>query len=328
MKNFKKYLTFAALSLTALAASSDPAYPNRTVSIVVPFPAGGGADYLARSLADELQKKLNGNFIVENRPGGSGIIAAEYVKRAKADGYTLLFTPEPIPALNPVVFRSLPYSIKDFAPVGNVFTSRVGLLVSTKNPNIQTFDDLVNYARANPGKLNYASFGMASSPHLAMELFQKLSKSKMTHITYSGAAPAAQAVGAGTVDLTFTGRGSASALLTAGHIRMLAITGDKRLPEAPDVPTFKEIGKGFEEMKFTIPYTGILAPAGTPESIIKKVNLALKDILSDKEWVAKKINPIGTEAAWSSPEEYGKIIAGISNFWKPVVQEAGVQAER
>lgn len=323
-----KYLAFVLLSLAAVTAGAEAAYPSRPVTIVVPFPAGGGADYFARAFAEELQKKFGRPFVIDNRSGASGIIAAEYVKRAKPDGYTLLFTPEPIVALNPLVFRNLPYSISDFAPVAGLLRTRVGILVSTKNPHIQTYEDLVRHARANPGKLNYASFGVASSPQLAMELFKKLTQTDIAHISYRGSAPAMQDVAAGIVDMTYTGRGSGGSLLAAGHARMLAITGDKRVPEAPDVPTFKELDKRLEQMKFTEPYAGILAPAGTPRAIIDKLSNALKEICEDKEFVQRKLTVVSNEADWTSPDDYARIIAEISAFWKPFVQESGIQADR
>jgi tripartite-type tricarboxylate transporter receptor subunit TctC len=328
MKMIKKLLGFSLLSLATLTASAEASYPSRPVTIVVPFPAGGGADYLARAFAEELKKKFNQPFLIDNRGGASGILAAEYVKRAKPDGYTIIFTPEPIVALNPVVFRNLPYSINDFAPIAGLLRTRVGVIVSAKSPHIQSFDSLMRHARANPGKLNYASFGVASSPQLAMELFNSLTGTEITHISYRGSAPAMQDLAAGNVDMTYTGRGSGGGLLTSGQVRMLAITGDKRSPQAPDVPTFKELDPRLENMKFTEPYAGMLAPAGTPAPIIQKLSLALKEILQDKEFVDRKFTSVNNEADWSSAQDYAKIIADITAFWRPFVQQAGIQAER
>lgn len=324
MKHRKKLITLLCLSLANVGAMAADNFPSRSVSVVVPFPAGGGVDMLARALGNELSERWQQPVVVENRAGGSGVIAAQHIVNAKADGYTLLFTAEPILAINPLVFKELPYSVDDFAPISAVVSLPQVMFVHSNNENIQTLPELIQYAKKNPGKLTYASFGTASSPQLAMEQLKHKAGIDVLHVPYRGGAPAVIDLAAGTVDMTITGVQTARPAWESGKARMIAIAGDKRAPNFPDVPTFAE--QGLSGIEATA-YLGMVAPAKTPQAVIDKIYQDIKAIVDDKAFQEKYILPANQVPMASTPEEYAQIMENMRETLKPIVKSAGIVAE-
>ncbi|MFT3664583.1 Bug family tripartite tricarboxylate transporter substrate binding protein [Piscinibacter sp.] len=319
----RSIVTGVLLSLCSALACAQK-FPAGPVTIVVPFPAGGGVDNLARQLAKKLAERWGQQVLIDNKAGASGFIAAQHVARAAPDGQTLLFTAEPIVSINPLVFKKLPYSVDDFAPISALVSLPQALFVSSSNANIQTVPDLLAYARKNPGRLNYGSFGPASSPQLAMELFKSLAKVDIQHVPYKGGSPAMVDLGAGTIDMVITGAATAKPMLDAGKVRMIAISGKSRSPNHPNVPTFAEVG--LPDMEATA-YLGILAPVKTPQPVMQELTQSVRAVMADRSFVETHVIPQNQVPLNSTGEEYARLIKSVSDLWAPVVKQAGITAD-
>ena len=249
----------AALTGVAGPPASAQTYPSRTVTIVVPYPAGGLGDILPRAMAQVLQEQTGQTFIVDNRPGATQALGTRYAAHAVADGYTLLFGSVTSLALNPILKKDLPYDpLKDFEPIALTYISPM-YLVTRPDLKMNSVKDLIALARAEPKKLNYSSGGVGSSSHFAAELFNTMAGTSMTHVPYAGTGPAIRDTMAGIVDLTFTGSGMSYA--KQGQVKALATTGATRSQAAPELPTLAESGLAGYEASI---WFGFLAPAGTP----------------------------------------------------------------
>ena len=300
-----------------------PAYPSHPVRIVVPFPAGGTTDILARAVAQRFTEAFGQTFIVDNRPGAGGNIGAELVAKSAPDGYTLVMGTVGTHAINPSLYAKMPYDhIKDFAPVFLVAGVPNVLEVNPSLP-VHSVAELVAYAKANPGKLDFASSGSGTSIHLSGEMFKTMAGVSMQHVPYKGSAPALQGLVGGQVQLMFDNLPSSLALIKAGKLRALAVTSAERSATLPDLPTIAESGyPGFEASS----WFGLLAPAGTPPAIIAKLNAEGNAWLASPD-AKQKLLAQGAIAAGGSPEDFAHHIAAETAKWAKVVKASGAKVE-
>lgn len=312
----------ALSAATAWAAAAPAGYPSRPVTIVVPFAPGGGSDNIARLLASKLGERIKGSVIIDNKPGAGTNIGNEYVSRANGDGYTLLFGQVTL-SINPYVYKNLRYNVqKDFVPVAS-FASSPTVLVVTNNMPAKTVQEFVAYAKANPGKVNFGSGGTGTSVHLAGELFSSLTGTQMVHIPYKGSAPAVTDLIGGQIQAIFDTAPSALPHIGGGKVRALAVTGAKRLPALPNVPTFAEAGvPGFDAPA----WYGVLAPAKTAKPIVQYLNAEIQEVLKDPS-VQERLSQLGATPMPGSPESFGAYIKTEAERWSAVVQKAHVNAD-
>ena len=308
-----------ALSLPAGAAE----YPNRPVTIVVAFTPGGPSDVLSRILGKRMQEILHQPFIIENRPGSGGNIAAEQAARAAPDGYTLLMGNNSILATNAALYRKLAYDPEsDFIPISLIGTQANILVVNPAVP-VHSMGELIALAKANPGKLNFASSGFGAAAHLAGELFKTETKINIVHVPYKGAAPALQDVLAGHVQMMFATAASVIGLIKNDKVRALAVTTPKRTALLPDLPTVDELGiKGFDATT----WHGLVAPAGTPKEIIDTLSFAIVEALKDPA-TQKSLIDLGVDIVGDSPKEFEAYIKTEIPKWTAVVKQSGAQIE-
>jgi tripartite-type tricarboxylate transporter receptor subunit TctC len=323
----KHSILIAAASLLAAAAAfgqGDPAanYPNRPVKIIVSVPAGGGVDTVTRILAAGLQQRMGQPFVLENRGGGGGNIGAEAAYVADPDGYTLLASqPAPLTS-NIALYKKLNFDPAALEPVAVMSRFPNVLLVRADFP-AKTVQEFIAYAKANPGKVTYASQGPGTSSHLTAALFERMSATKMLHVPYRGTGPALNDLVAGHVDCIFMELASAYKLHEGGKARVLAVATDKRLDAMPDIPTLTEVGlTGF----VSDTWNAISAPPKTPRSIILKLNRTLNDILGEGETKAR-FHELHLMAAGGSPEDMAKLKREETERWTKVIRDAGIQPE-
>jgi len=326
MKPFKA----AAIALMfALALAFGPGvhaqnYPNRPMRIVVPYPAGGGIDIIARAIANQLTQRWGQPVIVENRPGSGTIAAAEGVARSAPDGYTLMLTTDATLTINPHLYAKLPYDpVKDFAPVTQLVLLNQLLLANVGVP-ANTLRELIAYAKANPGKLNYASYGAGSQPHLAMEMLKSQAGIDIVHVPYKGIPQAVPAAIAGEVQLTFSGAASTIAYIKGGRLKALAIGGKARLLLLPEVPTFAE--SGFPDIPSNA-WFGLFVPAGAPREIVMKLHGEITRMFKEPEFNQKEVVAKGYELVASTPEEFAIFLAADSERNARAVKISGAKAE-
>ncbi|CAM4052048.1 Bug family tripartite tricarboxylate transporter substrate binding protein [Bordetella tumulicola] len=316
-------LSLALASVGPLVANAAETYPGKPVRIVVPYPPGGFNDTLARTASEYLTKTWKQSVVVENKPGGNTLIGNTLVAQSEPDGYTLLITPLPFSAL-PGLYRSkMPYdALKDFEPVIWAGSTQ-NILTVRADSRFKSVKELIAYAKANPGKVNYGSTGSGSSNHLSMELFLELTGTKMTHIPYKGSAPAVTALLAGDIDVLFDNLPNVYPNLMAGKLTGLAATGAKRAPLLPNIPTVVEAGvPGYE---VTV-WFGMQAPAGTPVDVIKKINAGMVGMLQEKD-VVEKFSKQGVEIVASSPAQFKTLVAAEVPKWTGVIDRAGIKIE-
>lgn len=311
-----KLLAMAAAS-PASWASAMQAYPSQTVKILLGYSAGGASDAVARLLAQQLSVEFGRMFVVENRPGASATIAAGAVAKALPDGYTLLVSTGPDSTIMPIVSK-LPYTVpQDFAPV-SLLTSVASVLVVRSDSPYRSVADLVQAARAQPGRLNYGSYGSGSAAHMSAELFKSLTKTSITHIPFKGSAPAMTELLAGRLDLMFDTFFSAMPQIKAGKLRPTAVTTAKRVMSAPDVPTMQEAGvAGYEFQSFL----GLSAPARTPGPVIERLNREAVKIFSSAE-MRQQMTELGMTAAPGTPQEYAAFLAAELKRNRQLIRDA------
>ena len=315
-------LLIACATLLGAGSALGQAYPNKSIKLFVGFPPGGGSDALARLLGAALPEKLGQQVLVDNKPGANTIVATEYVKSQPADGYTLLFVSASF-SINPSLYK-LTYDIeKDFAPVTVV--AIVPLLLITHNSvPVTTVKELIALAKAQPGKLNYASFGIGSAAHLAGEMMLSMTGTDMLHVPYKGSAPAIADVLGGRVTMMMPGIGSAINLAKEGKLKALAVSTAKRASGAPDIPTIAESGiPGFD----VATWESIQAPVGTPPDAIARLNTAIREAVAGNELRQKMLN-LGFEPdAMKSPSETAQFIRAERQKWAKLVKERNIKAE-
>jgi tripartite-type tricarboxylate transporter receptor subunit TctC len=298
------------------AAAQAPAFPVAPVRLIVPFPAGGSLDVVARPMAEPFQQMTGQPLIVENVAGANGLIAGARVAQSKPDGHTLFLASNAQVSLAPLLNAKMSYDPhKDLVPIMHVVDQLVVLYVSAKSP-YNSVADVVAAARRSPGKIDVASSGLGSLPHLAMELFAQLSGLKFNHVPYKGGAPAIQAVAAGEVPLTFTAVGTAKALTTSGHVRPLAVASAKRGSSLPDLPTFAELG--FTNMQVA-GWMGLMGPSGMPESTVQRLSEVSRRILALPNFQAILADN-AMEARGGTPADLHAFIQADANRWAPVVK--------
>jgi tripartite-type tricarboxylate transporter receptor subunit TctC len=314
-----------AFGLALLAASNGAAvaqYPDRPIRLLTPFPPGGAVDVVTRLVADKMAAELGKPFVIEAKAGGGGIIATDAVAKADKDGYTLLIT-TPNHTINAALNPKLPYDTeKDLAPV-SIFAAVPEVLVSHPSAPFSDFKGFVEYAKANPGKLNYSSAGIGTLPHITMEVLLKAAGIKVTHVPYRGAAPAMTDLLAGVVQLKLDTYATSYQNVEAGRLKVLAYAGKTRSPLMPNVPTVAEMGvPGYEG----ILWIGIMAPAGTPQPVIDKLAAAAAKAVKQPE-LAERFKKDGIDAVGGTPSEFAKQIAREIPEWRDVIQSAGIKAE-
>ena len=312
---------FALLATLSSAVAAD--YPSRPVTLIVAFTPGGPSDVLARIVGRQLEKILGQTFVIDNRPGGAGNIAAETVAHAAPDGYTLLMGNNGLLATNQSLFKKLNFDgEKDFAPISLIGSQPNILVVNPKFP-ATSMAELVAYAKANPGKLNYANSGFGAAAHLSAELFKSEAKVDIVSVSYKGAAPALQDLIAGHVQLMFATSASAMSFIKAGTLRPLAVTTRDRFSLLPDLPTVAELGlPGFDATT----WHGLVAPAGTPGEVIDTLNRATVAALKDADTL-RQLHDLGVEVGSSTAAEFAAYIHSEVPKWAAVVKASGAQVE-
>lgn len=310
----------AAIAAWLLAWSAMAAYPDRSVRLIVPFPAGGPTDIQARILAQKLGDKLGQTFVVDNRPGAGGNIGTRAAAQSAADGYTLLLM-TPAQVINMKFYDQPGYDLnKDFVPVGLVSTAPALLLANPKL-GAKTVADVIRIAKENPGKISYASAGAGLSTHLMMEAIRKQAGIDMVHVPYKGSAPALAGLIAGDTSLLMDSMVSGLPPVRSGALNALAVSSAKRSPIAPEIPTIAESGlPGFD----AITWYGIMAPAGTPRASVDTIARALNEILSAPE-IRTRFLEMGSEPARVDPDSFGKFLDAEEKRWLQVVQESGAK---
>ncbi len=316
---------FWCLVIAALvpAAQAQDGYPSKSITLVVTVPPGGAADFVARLIGQKLSDALGQPVIISNRGGAGGAIAADNVAKSAPDGYTLLLNSITTHGIGPHLYSNLPYdSVRDFTSI--IFVAHLPLIMTINSGHeMKSVPDLIAYAKANPGKLSFASSSNGSAPHLAGELFQTVAGIKMLHVPYRGSGPAVIDVGAGRVDIMFDGVPSLLPLMQAGKLRPLAAASAARNPVVPDAPTFDELG--IKGMEISLWY-GLLGPAGLPQPIVQRLNAELGSILKMpdiRDGFAKQ----GVIAAGGTPEDFAAFMRAESARWGEVVRRNNIKIE-
>ena len=315
-----RYFVFVCLAATLLASSARADdYPARPVTILVPYAAGGGTDILARLLAQGLSERLGNSFIVENRPGGGTVLAANVTAKAAPDGYTLLMGTSTPLAINATLHKSLPYNpSKDFVPLALVAKVPFVLVVNPALP-VKTTADLVKYAKANAGKLSFGTSGPGSPHHLYMELFKSMTGTEMVHVPYKGSVPALTDVMSGSIPVMFVDLAPALNLIRDGKVRALGVSTDTRVPELADVPPVADGVPGFEASAWQM----LVAPAATPQAVVDKLHAALKAIEALPA-TQQKIRSFGMIPVGSgSVAELDSFVKSEIGRWGDVVKKSG-----
>jgi tripartite-type tricarboxylate transporter receptor subunit TctC len=312
-------IVIAGLSGADAAAQS---YPNRPIKLIVPFPAGGPPDTIARLVGNDIAARLGQNVVIDNRPGGGATIGTRAAANAEPDGYTLLYGSTTSLSIGPALFKNLDYDpVKSFAPVAPV---SVGSMVVAVNAGVpaKTVKELVAYAKANPGKLHNGA-GVASPPHIAWGLFTLTTGADIVYVPYRGMAQAMTDMVAGQIQMMIDGIGSLLPHIRDGKVRALAVTGTSRSPDLPDVPTMIESGYPDYVLSF---WTGILAPAGTPPELVAKVNGAINEGLKSPE-MKQSLAKFNVEPNIASPREFSVFLAAEARKWADIVKATNIKIE-
>ncbi len=310
-----------ALATVSLAAHADT-WPDKPVRIVVPYTAGGTTDFVARQVAQKLTESTGKSFFVENKPGASGTIGTLQVARSAPDGYTLLANDTTYTML-PSLFKTLPWDYNnDLVPVTTIAQTPVILIVPASS-KFKTLQELIDFARQNPGKLNFGSGGAGSSTHLSAEVFKKDAKVSITHIPYKGAGDALMGLIGNNVDILITATPTAVPQIKGGKARALAVTGAARVPALPDVPTFAEAG--LKDYK-VINWFGLAAPKGTPPALVAKLQAAVQKSVNSPE-VKERLASMGAQPGGIAPADFVRRIKDDTALWSQVAKSADVKAE-
>jgi tripartite-type tricarboxylate transporter receptor subunit TctC len=314
----------AAATMLAVAAASGQAFPTKPLRIVVPFSAGGPADITTRNIAPRMTELLGQSIIVDNRAGGSGIIGADLVAKAPADGYTLLMATASIVAINMVTFTKLPYdTLRDLQPLTPIMTTTTILVVHPSMP-AKSLKELVALARARPAEIVFGSAGNGGTLHLSLEMLMKSAGVKMTHVPYKGAAPAVIDVVAGQINGMFVDLPVVSPYIKTGRVRALAVASPQRSVYFPDVPTTKEAGYANVELQN---YYALLLPIKTPRDIVARLHdVAVKTVNTPS--VREKLISVGADPLTMTPDEFGRFLRADIEKWDKVVKAAGVRIEQ
>jgi tripartite-type tricarboxylate transporter receptor subunit TctC len=296
-------------------------YPSKPITWIVAYPAGGGSDFLARTVAARLGRELGQTVIIDNRPGAATIIGAQAASRAPADGYTIFTADNGSLVFNPALYAKLPYKPTDFAPIGLMARFPL-LLVTNKSSGYGSAKAIVDAAKAKPGALNYGSPGVGGPHHLAMELLKSRAGFEAEHVAYKGAAPAVQDLIGGKIPLMMLDTATALPHLKTGAVRAVAVAASKRLPQFPEVSTLKEIGYDVEVHA----WQGLVIPAATPQSFRDKLTLALQKTLADPE-VIKSLTNFGLEVTPGDGKQMASYADAETKLWHPLIRQLGLKME-
>jgi len=317
------FRSFKCILLSVAAASVlAQGYPDKPLKLVVPFPPGGPTDIVGRLVAQKLAEGIGQPVVVENRPGAGGTVGSTAVARAPADGYTLLYGSTTL-AIAPSLYRDLAYDPRTaFAPISLVSRGPIIAAVNAQLP-AKTLKDFIALAKSSPGRINYGSAGSGTPPHLAAELFKTVAGVDLVHVPYKGGGPAVSDLAGGQVQVIFEGLPTLLPHIKSGKVRALAITGAKRDPALPEVPTFAEAGLPGYDANF---WNGLVAPAGTPAEVIARLNSVLVQALATPEVHAAFVR-LGLEAAGTTPQQFGDFIAAEIDKWARVVKASGAKID-
>lgn len=313
-----RWLLLAAFSFSAQAHAQD--YPTKPTRIVIPEPPGGGHDRVSRLVADKLKDKWGQPVIVDTRTGAGGNIAAELVANAAPDGYTLLFSPPGPLVVNKALYRSLSFDPDTFVPVSRLTSAPSALLVPPRFTG--DLKDFIAFAKANPGKLNYASSGSGTTQHLGAELLNSMAGIRIEHVPFKGQAPALLALMSGQVDMMLANLGTTLPQIRAGKMRALAVGSEKRSPVLPDVPALSEVLPGMSATT----WAGMVAPAGTPAAIVNRLSAAIGEIMKQPD-IVKTLSESLTEAIGGSPAELAQVMKVERERWGAVIRATGARAD-
>ncbi len=311
-----------AASAQGKVASAAPAWPDKPVRLIVPFPPGGATDVLARVVANRMGETFGQPVLIDNRPGASGNIGAEIVARAQADGYTLLVNTTSVHTMNPALFEKMPFRpVDDFAPISLLAYVANALVV---HPSLKANDvkELIALAKAAPGRITYASAGMGSTNHLSAALFSRLAGVELLHVPYKGGGPAVADTVAGNVQVMFTGMNNIIEHVKNGRLRLLGVTDARRSPAAPAAAPLNDLLPG---MVLTV-YYGMLAPAGTPRDIVNRVNAETNRIMEVPD-VRTRLAALGMEPSLMTPAQFGELLRDDLKRWTKIIREAGIKGE-
>jgi len=314
-----------AISIIALVISFNgqaQSYPNQPIRLVIPFAAGGPSDVLARGFSQKLGESLGQPIIIDNKPGAGTNLAADFVAKSKADGYTIFLMMVGTQAINETLYKKLSYNtIKDFSPISLVASSSL-MLVANPSVPVKNVSDLIAYSKANPGKINFGSSGTGTPLHLGGELFNVQAGTTLNHVPYKGAAPALTDVLGGQIQTAMVGTPAALPFVKTGKLTAIGVTSLKRSSNAPEIPAIAETLPKFEvELVYAM-----VAPAGTPKDIINKLNSQLVSVLNNPE-IKSQLNSKGFDVISSSPEQLGEYIKSEVSKWAPIVKKSGATAD-
>lgn len=311
---------FLAIGLVQLTFAQS--FPQKPVKVVIGFPPGGGIDIVARLIAPKLSESLGQPVVIDNRPGANGVLAMDYVAKSASDGHTLFLGTLGNLSINPSFYPNLPFNVdKQFVPVTQVASLSFVLFTNPAVP-ANSLTELVTYAKANPGVLNYSSSGAGGLPHLAGELFSAAVGAKMVHVAYKGSAPSISDVMAGQVQMTFEAAAAGAQQLKAGRLKALGVTGKKRVAFLPDVPAVQEVVPGFEVLN----WYGVVAPVGTPQETIRRLQQEIAKVMASPD-IRDKMVAIGTEPVGSAPEDFGQYIKSETAKWGRIIREGNIRPD-
>jgi tripartite-type tricarboxylate transporter receptor subunit TctC len=320
---FKACFTVASSAMVLFAAGAfAQSYPSKSIKLIVPFPAGGATDIVSRVIAQQLGTELGQSVVVDNRAGAAGVIGSEAAARAAPDGYTLLLTTSSTHSIGPLLNPKIPYSpTRDFTPIMYLAESPQVVIVPPNSP-IKSIPDLIAYAKANPGKLNFGSAGTGGIPHLSTERFLAMTGTRMTHVPYKGTALAMPDLMAGRLDLMFDSISTALPHIRDDKVRALAVTSAGKSSVAPELPPLSQFVPGYESLT----WFGVFGPAGLPQPIVEKVNAALNSALKNPA-VLQQLAKLGFDPGGGSPEDFRKKMASESAIWKKVIEDGNITLE-
>jgi tripartite-type tricarboxylate transporter receptor subunit TctC len=324
MSRFAAAMSSALVLVCVIAApriGSAQDYPSRPIKLVLPQPAGGAVDLIARALGERLAEQMSQPVIVENMPGANGSLAGAAVARAAPDGYTLMLAVDSNLVINPSLYNNLNYDpFRDFTPISVIAKLNMVLVA---NPKVEATNvrELIAYAKAHPNKLNYAGIGIGSAMHMGMELFKFETKTEINHVSYRGTAPAMTDVVAGVVDLMFTGPPSAKSMSEGGRLRLLAVASPQRMPSLPEIPTVSESGVPGYEMGS---WFGLLAPAKTPKAIVDRLSGEVSKAVNDPRF-SGRMAAQGLQVAGSTPEQMLAIMQADTRKWADLIKSADIK---
>ncbi|WP_291826679.1 tripartite tricarboxylate transporter substrate binding protein [Bosea sp. (in: a-proteobacteria)] len=312
-----------AVMLTSLGPACAQSWPDRPVTVIVPSPAGDGSDIAARLINEKLRVALGQPFVVENRPGAGGVIGSAAAAKSAPDGYTFIMGNAGSHGINAAIYANIPYDVmRDFVPVSLVYRAPNIFIASQKLP-VSSMSELIAYAKANPGKLSFASGGAGSSAHMSTEYLKALTGIEATHVPYRGAGPALNDIVSGQVEFMAVNLPPAIGLVKSGQIKPLAVTTLKRTPVLPDVPTVDESGvRGFE----TVAWFGLLAPSGVPQTIVERLHGEIAKACAAKD-VQEKLAVLGGETVCNTPAEFRDYLAADIARWKDVAAKASIKIQ-